>query len=91
MVAEAGFPGDHWPASLPELVTFSFRERPCLKNKVERDSGRHPVLTSHLHMHVHTHDRIKYTTMKMKKTGINPAWSEVPGAHFRVACAALGL
>lgn len=36
-------------------VSSEFRERPCLKRKVESNGGRLLISTSALHMHAHKH------------------------------------
>lgn len=52
----------HWSASLPNLVSFRFHERPLLTKYDGEQLRRHPMVTSDLHtyMHVHTHKSHTY-------------------------------
>lgn len=55
--AEAGVeePGDWLAASLAELVSSDFNERPASRSKVGSNWKGHPTSTSVLYMHVYTH------------------------------------
>lgn len=66
-VGDKSVPQISWLASLAELLSLSFSERPDLKNEVESNTGRrHPLLTSahkstcvqnrtHENMYTHVH------------------------------------
>lgn len=51
--------GTYRPVSVPKLVHFKFNEKPCLKNKGEKQLKRIPNTDLwHVHAQTHTHEKL---------------------------------